>query len=74
MNRQTIWYKGIKIFARKRNGFPYYYAILSEKGGGIIRYVDRDEEGGIDTPNEAIDIAKYEIDQGYHLFDKEATP
>lgn len=67
--KQSCEYKGRIIRARRRRhrlGLPYYYALICNQTGGVLGEVERDGEGGISSWEKALELAKYEIDQGYH--------
>jgi hypothetical protein len=69
MKTKNEEYKGFLICPRKRRGFPFYYALIYRVGAkfrqGYVE-VQRDAEGGFINADKAIEIAKWEIDQGYY--------
>ena len=58
-------YKGIIISTRKRPGYPWFYGLLQNRNSAILGRIERDDEGGIPTREKVIELAKYEINQGY---------
>ena len=68
MSRQRVIYKGHGIFVRKKRIPPYgFYAIVYDDTSfnGVAGRVDRDDEGGIETVEQALACARHEIDCGY---------
>lgn len=63
-SKQTWLYNGLKISCRKRNGFPFYYALISSpQTGATITEIERDGEGGIPSAPKAMELARAEIDR-----------